>query len=66
VADTIYYDMFKIFVVDLLSIILQTVGWEKNPGESHVEGLLRNLIITKMGTLGHEETLSEARYILNP
>jgi len=65
VAHTIFYDEFKIFVVDLLSNILQTVGWEKNPEESHVQGLLRSLIITKMGVLGHEETLAEARYFLH-
>ena len=64
VADTIYYDEFKIFVVDLLTNILQTVGWEKNPEEPHVQGLLRSLIITKMGMLGHEETLAEARYYI--
>ena len=63
-AETEYHEQFKLFVLDLMSEILQTVGWEKVPDEPHVQGLLRSLIIQKMGMLGHEETLAEARFVL--
>jgi hypothetical protein len=44
-----------------MSEIIRTVGWEKLPDEPHVQGLLRSMILAKMGVLGHEDTLSEAR-----
>ena len=62
VADTDYFDSFRLFILDLMSEILKTVGWEKAPGETHIQGLLRDMILVKMGTLGHPETLAEARY----
>ena len=66
VADTDYDAQFKLFTLDLFSEIIKFVGWEKVANESHVQGLLRTMILTKMGVLGHEETLAEARLVLVP
>lgn len=61
VSETDYYQEFKDYSLDLMSEILKTVGWEKVADEPHTNGLLRSLIIMKMGAMGHEETLAEAR-----
>ena len=37
------------------------IGWEPQPGERHVNGLLRSMIILKIGIFGHTETIEEAR-----
>jgi len=37
------------------------IGWEPKPGEPHVNGLLRSMIILKIGVFGHTETVEEAR-----
>lgn len=47
-----------------MSEIVKTVGWEKSTDEPHVQGLLRSMILAKMGVLGHEETLAEARLVI--
>jgi hypothetical protein len=61
VADTDYSSEFKQFSLDLMSEIVKKVGWEKVTDEPHVQGLLRGMILSVAGMLGHQETLAEAR-----
>ena len=61
VADTDFSCEVKQFSLDLMSEIVQKVGWEKVPDESHVQGLLRGMILGVAGMLGHQDALAEAR-----
>jgi len=60
-CDTPHFEShFKPYMLDLMSNILSKVGWEKQPGEHHTQVLLRSLVLTRMGCLGHTETVEEA------
>jgi len=60
-CDKPYYEThFQPYVLDLMSAILPKVGWEKVAGEHHTQALLRSLVLTWMGALGHPETVEEA------
>ncbi len=41
--------------------IIESVGWSPKDGEHHTRGLLRLLVLSRMGRLGHEATVAEAR-----
>ena len=60
-CETSYYEShFKAYMMDLMANILAKVGWEKRPGEHHTQALLRSVVLTRMGCLGHAETVAEA------
>lgn len=52
---------FKKFVVDTLDHVIEVVGWVPKEGEHHTRGLLRSIIISKIGQHAHDPTVKEAR-----
>ncbi len=52
---------FDRFVLSTMSGIGDRVGWKPREGEHHTEGLLRMMVISRIGQLGHEATVAEAR-----
>ena len=48
-------------MVDVMGHIVESVGWTAKEGEHHTRGLLRMLIISRMGQLGHPSTVAEVR-----
>jgi puromycin-sensitive aminopeptidase len=53
--------MLKVFILDIMSHIIESVGWKAKKGEHHTRGLLRMVIISRMGQLGHAKTVAEAK-----
>lgn len=60
-ADKPYYEKFRAFSRDLLSDIVQKVGWEKDPGEPHTRTLLRSAVLYAAGSNGDQQTIERAR-----
>jgi puromycin-sensitive aminopeptidase len=54
------HDEFKAFGRDLFSVVLKSVGWEPKENESHLQTMLRSLVLNRMSTFGDESTLKEA------
>jgi puromycin-sensitive aminopeptidase len=54
-------ETLRAFMLDVMSHIVESVGWKAKEGEHHTRGLLRMMIISRMGQLGHAKTVSEAR-----
>ena len=60
-ADTDFFEShFNPYKMDLMITILEKVGWEKAANEHHTRSLLRAMILTRMGVLGHDKTVEEA------
>ncbi|ODM99382.1 Puromycin-sensitive aminopeptidase [Orchesella cincta] len=57
---TDYHDQFKAYGRKLFSSIEEKVGWEAKPDESHLDTMLRTLVLLRMTTFGHEKTIEEA------
>ncbi|XP_012284370.1 puromycin-sensitive aminopeptidase [Orussus abietinus] len=52
---------FKAFVRSLLAGTRDRLGWDAKPGESHLDTLLRSLVLGRMAVLDDEETVREAK-----
>ena len=53
--------LLKKFALNLMGNIVTSVGWAPKPNEHHTKGLLRMLVISKVGQLGHPKIVKEAR-----
>ena len=51
-----FYDHIEILLV-LLNI--RTLGWDPKEGESHLDVMLRSLLLIALVKLGHDETINE-------
>ncbi len=51
----------KAFERELLRPIVGRMGWEPRPDESHLDALLRGMVIQELGHAGEEAVLQEAR-----
>ena len=49
------------FMLKTMSSIVDQIGWKPKEGEHHTQGLLRMIIISRMGVLGHAATVKEAK-----
>jgi puromycin-sensitive aminopeptidase len=58
---TEYTDSFKAFKRNLYSTIHANLGWDAKEGESHLDAMLRGLVISNMGKSGDEATIAEAK-----
>lgn len=59
--DEIQLNNLNKFVKDIMSVIVDKIGWKPRPDEHHTQGLLRMIVLSRMGILGHESTVQEAR-----
>lgn len=56
-----FHSEFQTFNRNLFLDIYNKVGWDARPGESHLDILLRSLILGRMSMLQHPDAISEAR-----
>ncbi|KAK2579854.1 hypothetical protein KPH14_007537 [Odynerus spinipes] len=56
-----FADAFKAFVRNLMRDISKRLGWDPKPNESHLDTLLRSLILDRMAAANDEETIQEAK-----
>ncbi|XP_017887572.1 puromycin-sensitive aminopeptidase isoform X2 [Ceratina calcarata] len=52
---------FKAFGRNLMRDITNQLGWDSKPNESHLDTLLRSLVLGRMAALHDEETIQEAK-----
>ncbi len=56
-----WYKHYQEYCKNLHLPLLDTVGWQKKPGEGHLRGLLRSLSLAEAGNFGHSETILRAK-----
>ena len=56
-----YYDRFTPFAQGIFRRAAQRIGWDPQPGEGHLDTLLRTTILGNLGAYGDEATIQEAR-----
>lgn len=56
-----YEDEFKAFGRSLMKDISGKLGWDPKPNESHLDTLLRSLVLGRMAALNDEATIEEAK-----
>ncbi len=60
-AEEAWKDAFNIFARELFRHIAHSKGWDKSPGDSHLDVMLRSLALRNLGGYGDEATIGEAR-----
>ena len=70
-SDEPYYEGFQSFARRIFQPVGRRVGWVAQPGEGHLDALLRSTVLTALGDYGDEDTISEAsglfaRYLDDP
>jgi len=60
IADQDFFSDWEKFNLDLFSGIKSSVKWDPVEGESHLDNLLRALVITRLGRAGDQEIRQEA------
>ncbi|CAH1397947.1 unnamed protein product [Nezara viridula] len=61
ISNTDFMDSFKKFGRDLFKPVSHRVGWDPRPDESHLDKLLRSLVLAKLGSYDDAETIEEAK-----
>ncbi|XP_046484591.1 puromycin-sensitive aminopeptidase isoform X1 [Neodiprion pinetum] len=56
-----YEDSFKAFGRSLMKDIGSKLGWDPKPNESHLDTLLRSLVLGRLAALNDAETIEEAK-----
>lgn len=56
-----FEDNFKAFGRNLFHDINKKLGWDPNPNESHLDTLLRSLVLGRMAALNDQTTIEEAK-----
>ncbi|XP_063699325.1 puromycin-sensitive aminopeptidase [Culicoides brevitarsis] len=62
-SHTDFSEKFNEFCVNLYTPIAKKLGWEKRKDESHLDTLLRPLVLARLISSGCEKTISEAKKI---
>lgn len=62
-SHTEFSDLFDKFCVKLYAPIAKKLGWEKRKDESHLDTLLRPLVLARLISSGCETTMAEAQAI---
>lgn len=56
-----FYEDFRAYSRELLSGIVEKVGWEKEDGEEHGASLLRPMALSAIGKMGDKATIEKAK-----
>lgn len=56
-----FEDSFKAFGRNLFRDVNTRLGWDPKPNESHLDTLLRSLVLGRMAALNDEDTIQEAK-----
>ncbi|XP_046659626.1 LOW QUALITY PROTEIN: puromycin-sensitive aminopeptidase-like [Homalodisca vitripennis] len=59
-SNTEFEDKFKLYGLKLLGNIGQKLGWEPKPHESHLDTLLRSLVLNRLATYGDQAVIAES------
>lgn len=60
-SHTDYDDLFKAYVRRLMQGVASHLGWDPRANESHLDKLLRPLVIGRLGRFGDEAIIAEAQ-----
>ncbi|CAH1155325.1 unnamed protein product [Phaedon cochleariae] len=60
-GHTDYKEDYDKYQKQLLRKLYERLGWNQNPGETHLDTLLRGLVLGRLAWLDHEDTIKEAR-----
>ncbi len=60
-AYTDFADTFKRYGRHLFSRIADNIGWEAKDGESHLNTMLRSLVLLRLTSFGCEKTIQECK-----
>ncbi|TRY77959.1 hypothetical protein TCAL_11219 [Tigriopus californicus] len=60
-ADEACRPDFKKFVIDTMEDVVEKVGWGPKAEEHHTQGLLRSMVISRLGQYGHDNTVQESQ-----
>jgi len=58
-----FYNEFKAYGRDIYKNIVSKMGWEKKKNEKHTDGLLRGMVLYKLGSYGDKETIKKAQQL---
>jgi len=61
ISDQDFFSQFDEFILEIFSGIKKSVKWDPVEGESHLDNLLRALVITRLGKAGDQLTREEAK-----
>lgn len=61
IADQDYYADFDRFVLEVFSGIKASISWDPVAEESHLDTLLRTLVLSRLGRAGDQEIRAEAK-----
>lgn len=56
-----FHSQYKDFCKNIFIQIGKDVGWDKKPGEGHLESLLRSIAQGNLGHYGHQETINKCK-----
>ena len=56
-----FYPEFKKLGIQIYQQIAAKKGWQKQKGEKHTDGLLRGMVLNKLGSFGDENTINKAQ-----
>ncbi|MBI2337595.1 ERAP1-like C-terminal domain-containing protein, partial [Candidatus Daviesbacteria bacterium] len=56
-----FYEDFKSYGREIYGEIAQKMGWQARDGEKHTDGLLRGMVLYKLGSFGDKETIQKAQ-----
>lgn len=56
-----FYKSFQSYGRQIYQDIVRKVGWQKAKGEKHTQGLLRGIVLNKLGSFGDKETIRKAQ-----
>ncbi|XP_075224213.1 puromycin-sensitive aminopeptidase isoform X2 [Lycorma delicatula] len=60
-SNTDFEDSFKAYGRKLLKDVGNKLGWEPKPNESHLDTLLRSLVLGRLAVYGDKEVIAEAQ-----
>lgn len=60
-SHTDFLDKFKTYGVRLYEPVSQRLGWDAKDGESHLDTLLRSLVLNKLVSFDCPATIAEAK-----
>lgn len=56
-----FYEDFRKYGKEIYSGIGKKMGWEKKKSDKHIDGLLRGMVLYKLGSFGDQETIKKAQ-----
>lgn len=60
-----FYEEYKAFCRKIFEPIVNKVGWDKKPGESHTQTLLRSIVLHKLGVYGDANIVQGAKELFD-